>query len=271
MGRMLDALSPARRTFVLGLVAIVLVALLVVAAVAIRSSRANDVHPVAQDTLGPVLVVPGYGGSTAALDDLAAAVKSSGRDVTIVSLPGQGTGDLRQEAEALNSVAVAAMRRTETASVDVVGYSAGGVVARLWVRELGGGNLARRVVTLAAPHHGTDVAGLAVDVAPRQCPLACQQLAPDSVLMRALNAGDETPPGPKFVSIWTDDDEVVTPADSAELSGAVDIRVQDVCADLSLSHSELPRAPVVIAITLLELGSAPPIQPTSRDCARLSS
>ena len=123
----------------------------------------------------------------------------------------------------------------------MVGYSAGGVIARLWVRDLGGDSVARRVVTLGSPHHGTDLAEAAGGIL--GCPVACQQLAPDSLLLRELNAGDETPEGPAFVSVWTTDDQTVTPPDSAELEGAVNLSVQSVCADEEVSHGDLPGRP----------------------------
>ncbi len=92
-----------------------------------------------QDALGPVLLVPGYGGATAALDVLADALRQSGRDATVVALAGDGTGDLREQAEVLDDAVQRALERTGAASVDLVGYSAGGVTARLWARDFGGG------------------------------------------------------------------------------------------------------------------------------------
>lgn len=268
---MLEALSPSRRRFALAVAC--LAAVLVVAAVAgvLRSRSAGQVHPVAQDTPGPVLLVPGYGGSTAALRVLADTLGEAGRDVVLVQTPDDGTGDLATQAEALNVAAEAAIAESGADSVDVVGYSAGGVVARLWVAEHGGGDLARRIVTLGSPQHGTDVAGLAVDITPDECPAACRQLAPGSDLLLRLNAGDETPAGPAFVSVWTSDDNTVTPPDSAELDGALNIVIQDVCTVGEVSHGDLPRTESVMAIVLLELRSAAPVEPTSSDCALLSS
>ncbi|MEZ5093638.1 lipase family alpha/beta hydrolase [Nocardioides sp.] len=142
-------------------------------------------------------------------------------------------------------------------SVDVVGYSAGGVVARWWVRFDDGAPVARRVVTISSPHHGTQVALLAAGLAPDACPVGCQQLAPDSDLLRRLNAGDETPAGPTWVSLWSADDQTVTPPDSAVLDGALDIRMQDICPDLTLSHGQMPQAGAVV-------GSSSPPSTTPR-------
>ena len=262
---MLDGLAPARRRLVLAVVLLAVVAV-VVGAVVWYAGREDPVHPVPQATPGPVLLVPGYGGGTDGLEVLAQALRAQGREAVVVPLAGDGFGDLDAQAEVLAKAAVLEQQRTGARSVDVVGYSAGGLIARLWVRDHGGGNLARRVVTLGSPHHGTDLAGLAGDLAPDACPVACQQLQPDSDLLRALNAGDETPAGPVWVSIWTTDDQTVVPPSSADLEGALDFTVQSVCPGVTVSHGDLPRSPVVIAAVVRELGVDRPSVPGSEIC-----
>jgi triacylglycerol esterase/lipase EstA (alpha/beta hydrolase family) len=261
----LDGLSPARRRFVLGVVVLLLLVGFA-AGVALWATRDGGVRPVAQGSQGPVLLVPGYGGGTTGLEVLADALRAQGREVTVVDLPGDNTGDLDEQARALDKAVVLTMQRAAARSVDVVGYSAGGVVARLWVREHGGASLARRVVTIGSPHHGTDLAGLGADVAPDSCPQACQQLQPDSELLRRLNAGDETPEGPLWVSIWSTDDRIVVPPSSAELDGALDFTIQSVCPGLVVSHGGLPRDPAVIAAVTRELAVAEPVVPAPAIC-----
>lgn len=267
---MLSALAPARRRFFLAVLGVVLLGLVLVG-VRVARGLGSDVVPVAQDQPGPVLLVPGYGGSTIALEALAATLRDQGRDVTVVALAGDGTGDLRDQTHVLDAAARAATLRTGAESVDVVGYSAGGVVARLWVRDHDGDALARRVVTLGSPHHGTSVAAIAADVTPDSCPVGCRQLAPDSDLLRQLNAGDETPDGPVFVSVWTTADRVVTPPASARLDGALDVRVQSVCPRSRVGHGELPIDPQVQAIVLAVLSVDVPTVPTACSTVRASS
>ena len=264
---MLAGLSPARRRLVLA-VGTLVIALCVLAAVLVSRAVEPAVAPVSQDRPGPVLLVPGYGGSTASLQALADRLIGSGRDATVVSLPGTGTGDLADAAGALGKAVDAALSRTGAESVDVVGYSAGGVAARLWVAD-GGADVARRVVTLGSPHHGTSLADLAGDLAAGQCPLGCIQLGVDSDLLSRLNAGDETPDGPTWVSIWTTQDRTVTPPDSARLEGALNLPVQSVCAQARIGHGDLPRDPLVQAMVLAQLAPGEPVPLDADDCARL--
>jgi triacylglycerol esterase/lipase EstA (alpha/beta hydrolase family) len=263
---MLDRLAPARRRFVLGIGALLVIALVAVLGLTVVH-RDPGVTPVAQDAQPPVLLVPGYGGSTSELGALVAALRADGRTARIVELGHSSTGDLHDQADVLDRAVRDVLDDTGAHSVDLVGYSAGGVTVRVWLADHRGGGVARRVVTLGSPHHGTAVAGLAADVAPDSCPTACQQLAPDSDLLRELNAHDETPAGPLWVSIWTEDDKTVVPPTSGRLTGAVAFSVQSVCPGDELSHAALPSDPAVVATVLLELGRAAPAVPTSAVCA----
>jgi triacylglycerol lipase len=255
--------SPARRLLLAACAALLVVA---GAAAAVLSSSRAPAAQAPQDQPGPVLLVPGYGGATAGLEVLAAAVRATGRSATVVRLPEQGTGDLRRAADVLAVAVDEALRASGAPSVDVVGYSAGGVVARLWAQDHAG--QARRVVTLGSPHHGTRVAALGAALAPGSCPVACQQLVPGSPLLDGL---DGTPAGPQWLSLWTDRDQVVTPPESARLEGAVNVELQDVCPAAAVDHGGLPTAPLVRGLVLQALSPAPLVAPTPADCARLSS
>src|SRR3954454_15934949 len=245
------------------MVAAAAVLLVVVAAafVAVRalvgSAEAAQPAPTAtaRQQPGPVLLLPGYGGSTASLERLAAKLRSAtGRDVRVVRAVGNGTGDLTEQARALESTA-RGLLAAGAPSVDVVGYSAGGVVARIWADRFGGAGQARRIVTLGSPQHGTRVANLAAQLAPDDCPTACRQLAPDSDLLLRLPVG--AIPGPRWVSVWTTRDDVVTPPSSGgrEVAGAV--RRRSVGPDDGAAHSGLPDDPLVAGLVVRALSATP--------------
>jgi triacylglycerol lipase len=269
-GWVFASLAPTRRRLALGLLAAVLVVGGTLAGILLTRGSGSSQPAAAVQTPGPIILVPGYGGSTNSLDVLARKLRTAGRDVRTMTPVGDGRGDLNQQARALAGEVTTVRAETKAAWVDIVGYSAGGVVARLWVSQYGGAQVARRVVTLGSPHHGTSLAGIA-EWLPDACPAACQQLAPDSALLAALNAGEETRRGPQFVSIWTTADRVVIPPSSAVLDGAVDISVQSVCSSSRVDHSDLPSDPIVGAMVMRELGAGPPVTFTAADCAGLSS
>jgi triacylglycerol lipase len=260
----LDALSPQRRRLILGASGVALLLIMTLAVLGVvRATR--SVQPVPQATPGPVLLVPGYGGNVDSLRPLATSLRSTGRTVVVVEPIGDGTGDLREQAEHLAAVADQVRNDASAASVDIVGYSAGGVVTRLWVRDNGGAGVVRRVLTLGSPHHGTSQAALGAEFA-GGCSTACEQLVPDSDLLRRLNAGDETPAGPLWATVRSTSDQVVTPVESAALTGAVNIVVQEVCPGSTAAHGELPGNPVVLAALGSVLGVEMPQAPTDVTC-----
>lgn len=272
--RVLSSLAPARRRLLVAVVVLGMLAAVVVGvgvAVAGGSSRAKTPSgpPVALSRPGPVLLVPGYGGSTTGLRVLAGHLRTSGRRIEVVSLPDNARGDLRTQARVLGTAVKAAMSRSGAASVDIVGYSAGGVVTRIWLKEDGGAAVARRVVTLGAPQHGTALATLG-SLFQGECPTACQQLTPTSDVLTALNTGDELPSGPDVVSLWSSSDEVVIPPQSAVLKGALNVQIQQVCARSTVRHGALPTDPLVSAMVAVELGGSKPTGLSAKDCTRLS-
>jgi triacylglycerol lipase len=244
-------LSGRRRRLVVALVLVVAAGVVVVV---VQAGTRVDQGP------GPVLLVPGYGGSRGSLDVLADRIRKSGRDARVLALPGDGTGDLRAQAKVLEDATADA----GAGSVDVIGYSAGGVVARLWVDGAGAG-LVRRVVTLGSPLHGTEIAAAGGVLAPGACPVACQQLSPGSALLSDISRPVDVP----WLSLWTEDDETVVPPDSARLPGAVNVSLQQVCPDAVVAHSQLPTDPLVTGIVLRALGNGALTAPGQGECGRL--
>jgi triacylglycerol lipase len=272
-------LSPRRRLLIVALTLVVAVAAVVSAVAAVSAGsnnpaaasagRASRPARPAQDRPGPVVLVPGYGGSTGSLDSLASRIRTSGRAATVLQLPGTGTGSLLADAALLDAT-VSSYLRQGAPSVDVIGYSAGGVVALIWARRDDGAARARRVITLGSPFHGTRLAAAAEALLPGACPAACQQLVPGSSLLGSLDVA--SPAGlPPWMSLWTSSDQVVTPPDSALLPGAIDVQVQSVCPAARVTHSQLPTSPVVVAMVLQALSRSPLAQPTAADCGSVSS
>jgi len=268
----LGRLSPRRRLFAAGLAGLLAAVVIVVAVVVARSGGAGAGPPLragpagypAQDRPGPVLLVPGYGGNTGSLTALARRIRATGRQATVVRLPGNGTGSLITDAGVLNAAVSQALSRGAP-SVDVIGYSAGGVATLIWAREDGGAHKARRIVTLGAPFHGAQIAAAAEGFVPGACPTACQQLVPGSSLLDGLTS-TAVPARPRWLSLWSTDDQTVTPPDSARLAGALNVPVQSVCPAQQIAHSQLPVNPAVTAMVLQAIGSGPVRPPTTADC-----
>jgi triacylglycerol lipase len=258
------SLSGRRRTLLAGVALLAAAAVTAAIFAGLRADRPQRSGRPAQDQLGPVLLIPGYGGATTSLSALADRIRTSGRNAIVLTLPGNGTGSLIVDAAVLNA-AVSRALDSGAPSVDIIGYSAGGVAALIWARQDDGAAKARHVITLGAPFHGTRLAAGANGIVPGACPAACQQLVPGSSLLASLDPGD--PAGlPPWLSLWTADDRTVTPPDSARLAGAISLAVQSLCPAARMSHSQLPVSPVVTAIVLRALGPGRLRHPSAAAC-----
>ncbi len=260
--------SRQRRIFFAGL-AVIVVALASAIGVRLAAGGADPGTAPSQSQQGPVLLVPGYGGNAGSLTALADRLRQAGRTADIVRLPGDGTGDLLAQVQSLDGAVDRALAGGAP-SVDVVGYSAGGVVTRLWVARDGGAGKVRRVVTLGSPLHGTQLAAQGTALLPGACPLACQQLVPGNSLLRSVDALP-LPAGLPWLSLWTRDDQTVVPPDSARLAGAINVPLQGICPSVRVSHSDLPSTPLVDGIVLAALDGPTAAAPTPDQCSALTA
>jgi triacylglycerol esterase/lipase EstA (alpha/beta hydrolase family) len=231
----------------------VLAVLVLAALLALRARYDVDVplvDQVVEDEV-PVLLVHGYGGGPASMAVLERVLESRGRRVISVALPNGGRGDIAVSAVAVEEI----VEEERTKEVDIVGFSAGGLVARTFLEQ--GGGRVRSLVFLGTPHHGTRLAGLATSLDPSLCARACREMVPGSRFLRTLNSGRNVPPGTSVANIYSADDGVVTPPRSARLEGARNVLIQDVCPGARVAHTRLVSEPIALGLVVdaLEAGS----------------
>ena len=152
------------------------------------------------------------------------------------------TQDPRAAAARLQRLVEQTCEQTGYERVHVVGHSLGGLVARYYVQRMGGDARVHTLVTLGSPHAGTNAAYLL----PQRL---VYQLRPGSELVRELA---EPAPGcrTRFVSYWSDLDQLVVPKRSARLDHP-DLQVRNVLLR-GVGHMSLPNSSrVVHEITML--------------------
>ncbi|HYF44703.1 MAG TPA: alpha/beta fold hydrolase [Acidimicrobiales bacterium] len=186
----------------------------------------------------PVIIVAGTFADQPAADlfyaPLAARLRADGYSPHIFGLPTSGTQDIGRTAQALNAFADQVRARTGAARVDLIGHSQGGLVARHYVKNLGGSSEVDAVISLGAPHYGTSIANLARLFGFGNCIgiVSCQQMARGSTYLANLNAGDDTIGDVRYTNIISNNDGIVLPVTTGWLANDgnnVNVRVQSPC------------------------------------------
>jgi triacylglycerol lipase len=195
----------------------------------------------------PVVLVPGTFEATT-WSPLKDALHARGYCVKTFNYPDAGTGAIQGSASDLKSFVNHVLAHTHAARVSLVTHSQGGVVARYYIRFLGGSARVKDLIALAPPNHGT-TSPMIIPGAVMGC-VACAQQAAGSRLLDRLNAGDSAPPPVDYTAIGTQYDFVVTPFDSTFLRGpanrVTNIIVQNACPSDFVTHITLPMDPVAI-------------------------
>lgn len=124
--------------------------------------------------------------------------------------------------------------------VVIVAHSMGGLAARLYLARRGGAQVAR-LITIASPHHGSCHAHLGAGP-------SAAQMCPGSDFLAALQQaeGGNGPPVP-VTSIYTEDDNLVSPVESSRLPWARNVALS------GYGHIEVLRAEEVLMVVVEEV------------------
>lgn len=183
----------------------------------------------------PVIIVAGTISPAFANEPLAQRMRNDGYRVWIYVLPNGGLGDIRNSAAGLAPLVDSVRAQTGASKVSLVGHSQGGLVARDYVKNLGGSTKVDKIVTLGAPNYGTAIANIASFLGFGNCVgiVGCQQMAIGSSYLANLNAGDDSIGSVRYTNIATKLDEVVNPYKTSFLNTAdgniQNVAIQDKC------------------------------------------
>ena len=169
----------------------------------------------------PVLLVHGILGQRHVYWNLfRRRLATDGFRVHEVVLPYYMLGDIRIAARFLADKVEATLAGDNVDKVDLVCHSAGGLVARYYLKYLKGDRHVAHAITLGTPHQGTYTAyvlGLPFGI--------LKQTRPGSHLLTEVNGPGAVPPHVRITSFWSPVDGIVLPPENAILAGAHNVRV----------------------------------------------
>ena len=176
-----------------------------------------DAPAVAPDpALPPVVLVHGIFSSGDDMERLARHLRSQAREVFQPTLtPNGGHAPIEDLAQQLADFVT---QKIGGRRFDLIGFSMGGLISRYFLQRLGGMERAARFVTMATPHHGTQMArlgGLPGWVQMRPGSEFLRDLARDADVLRAV----------PFTSLYTPLDAIIVPARNSEMPQARNVRM----------------------------------------------
>ncbi|MCA9676519.1 MAG: alpha/beta fold hydrolase, partial [Myxococcales bacterium] len=175
----------------------------------------------------PIIVVHGYAMNRANFLPLALRLRRAGLG-PVLGFEYWTLGKTASAARGLARYVDAVRAATGAAQVDVIGHSMGGVVGRYFVQLGGGDGVVANLITIGAPHAGTDVSAIGLG-------RPTKELFFGSTLLARLRAAP-LPTRTRWTVIWSRSDALVPGARQARVAGVEEI-VYDDLGHLSLLAS----------------------------------
>lgn len=184
----------------------------------------------------PLLLVGGFANTNKSWAAYANGFARDGFNVYVMSVPGNAMSDLRDGAK-LVAEAVDKIRTTTGAQqVDLVGYSAGGLIIRTAARDFAAPGSIGFAGTLNTPNHGLFWKGVFNKLGRRFVHIgggvSASQMISGSDFLKHLNdpsIKDKAGPGIRYASVYSNvSDLVVTPTNSAMLDWGKNIPIGNI-------------------------------------------
>ena len=165
----------------------------------------------------PVVLVHGIDDSPRVFTAMRAHLRRAGFEhVSAVRLsPNDGTLPLEALAAQLAAHVSQVRRERGSEQVDVVAFSMGALVTRVWMLEQGGRHHVRRFVSISGPHGGTATGWLRGNE-------GATQMRWNSPLLRRLPRDARAFAPAEVFSLWSPLDLMILPAHSSRLVGAAE-------------------------------------------------
>ncbi|MEU6586520.1 hypothetical protein [Nocardia sp. NPDC046763] len=256
---------PSRSIVAAGAVAAACCALAVAPASAApqTNSPVSEITPCPAGTAAehPILLIHGTGRTVEqSLGPTRQALIDDGRCVYGVDY--DSWGPVSESVDLVTSVADRILAVNGAASLDLVGKSQGGLIARAVSLRFSDRptNPIDQVVAISGPQLGTGTAGsggagallqAVPNLATALLPQAVIDLTPDSPYIATLNSGPLTAPGVRYTMIGSSYDELVSPAVAfIDASNVTNILLQDGCPIDHAGHAAEATDPRTIDLTM---------------------
>lgn len=168
-----------------------------------------------------VVLVPGISIGREMFEPMAARLRRDGFSVVTWEHPALISTGIATAAKHLAAFVEQLRSENGGRRVNLVAECTGGVAARFYLQELGGDAAVERLVTFVSPHHGTAPALIAAGVTSWQ---GLRDLERGSEFMSVVNARP-LPSQVQVTSIYSCDDALLMPRDTAVLEGARNIEL----------------------------------------------
>lgn len=156
----------------------------------------------------PILFISGWIGTPNHFIVLENRLKIDGWAVFSLDLSHHSLDDLEKAAEEVQHKIEDIKQKTKNSYVDLICHSIAGLVARHYIKYLGGINSVKHYISLGTPHYGTSVNFLGEGK-------NMKAIKPDSGFLAQLNQPQETTGTIFYTAIWSSTDEAVKPVENA--------------------------------------------------------